>query len=127
VGAIVRDAEDRLLVIRRDRPPGVDLWSLPGGRVEPGENDLAAVVREIAEETGLKVRVGPLVGAVERPGPSADVVYAIRDYACTAIGGTLRAGDDAKEARWVTYAELVCLPLVSGLLETLRDWDALPA
>ena len=53
VGALAYDAEGRLLLIRRRNEPGRGLWSVPGGRVEPGESDAEAVVREMAEETGL--------------------------------------------------------------------------
>src|SRR4029450_2787370 len=69
VGALVYDEERRLLVVRRANEPGRGLWSIPGGRVEPGEDDPAAVAREVAEETGLTVEVGDLVGEVERDGP----------------------------------------------------------
>src|SRR3954469_13983254 len=93
VGAIVHDAGGRLLVSRRGHPPGEGLWSLPGGRVEAGESDAAAVAREVAEETGLRVDAGRLVGRVERPGASG-VTYDIYDYAATVTGGTLVAGDD---------------------------------
>src|ERR671916_412733 len=96
------------------------LWSLPGGRVEPGENDAAALVREMAEETGLVVQPGDLVGRVRRG------LYEIADYRCRVVGGSLRAGDDALDARWCDAAALVELPLVPLLLETLRGWDALP-
>ena len=125
VGAIVHDAGGRLLVIRRGHPPGAGLWSLPGGRAEPGESDEAAVVRELAEETGLNVVPGPLVGSVDRPGPDG-TTYDIRDYAATVTGGTLRAGDDASEARWVTAGELRRLPTTNGLLEALTAWAVLP-
>ncbi|WP_433174643.1 NUDIX hydrolase [Actinoallomurus sp. CA-150999] len=126
VGAIVHDADGRLLVIQRGHPPGEGLWSLPGGRVEPGETDAAAVVREIAEETGLQVEPGPLIGSVDRPAPGG-VTYDIRDYAATVTGGVLRAGDDARAARWVDAEELAALPTTTGLLETLASWGALPA
>lgn len=125
VGAIVHDAEGRLLVIRRGRPPGEGLWSLPGGRVEPGESDAAAVVRELAEETGLRVEPRRLVGSVERPGPEG-VTYDIRDYAAEVTGGALRPGDDAREARWVGPDELRRLPTTDGLLEALTTWGVLP-
>lgn len=125
VGAIVQDASGRLLVIRRGRPPGQGSWSLPGGRVEPGESDAAAVVRELAEETGLRVTPGELVGAVERPGPGG-VTYEIRDYRATVTGGALRAGDDADEARWVTPDDLRALPTSAGLIDVLTAWNVLP-
>jgi 8-oxo-dGTP diphosphatase len=120
VGALTLDGEGRLLLIRRANDPGRGLWSLPGGRVEPGEDDAAALVREMAEETGLVVRPGPLVGRVVRGR------YAIADYRCTVVGGELRAGDDALDARWCDAAALAELPLVDLLMETLTEWDVLP-
>ena len=120
VGALAYDADDRLLLVRRGNEPGRGLWSVPGGRVEPGESDADAVVREMAEETGLIVEPGPLVGTARR-GP-----YLIADYRCAVVGGTLRAGDDATDARWCDAAALASLPLVPLLYDTLREWDALP-
>ncbi|MFI5612405.1 NUDIX hydrolase [Amycolatopsis sp. NPDC051903] len=124
VGGIVFDDQGRLLLIQRGHDPGRGLWSLPGGRVEPGETDFQAVVRELHEETGLDVTPHTFVGAVSRG------VYDIRDYTCTVTGGTLTAGDDAADARWVDSAELVALEssgqLADRLYVTLRDWDALP-
>jgi 8-oxo-dGTP diphosphatase len=124
-GAIVVDGEGRLLLIRRGQAPGRGLWSLPGGRCEPGEDAATAAVRETYEETGLEVTAGPLVGRVERPGPGG-VTYVIDDLACTVTGGTLRAGDDADEARWVGAAELATLPVTDGLLDALSGWGVLP-
>ncbi|QXJ24565.1 NUDIX domain-containing protein [Actinomadura graeca] len=124
VGGIIVDGSGRLLLVRRGRPPGEGLWSIPGGRVEPGEDDAAAVVRELGEETGLDVAVGALVGSVDRPGPGG-VTYEIHDYAATVTGGTLRAGDDASDARWTTPAELRALPVTPGLVEALESWGLL--
>jgi ADP-ribose pyrophosphatase YjhB (NUDIX family) len=124
VGAIVHDTDGRLLLIRRGHPPGEGLWSLPGGRVEADESDEAAVVRELAEETGLRVTPGRLVGTVDRPGPGG-VTYDIHDYEAAVDGGSLRAGDDAREARWVHAADLRRLPTTDGLLETLDAWGVL--
>lgn len=120
VGAVLVDVAGRLLLVRRAHEPGRGRWSLPGGRVEPAETDEQALVREVVEETGLAVRVGPLVGRV-RVG-----CYDIADYACEVVGGELRAGDDASDARWADAAELAGLPLVDDLLDTLAGWDALP-
>jgi 8-oxo-dGTP diphosphatase len=129
VGALVYDRRGRLLLIRRGQEPGKGLWSLPGGRVEPGETDHDAVVREVAEETGLRVRPGRLVGRVARPGPSG-VRYEIADYACMVSdpdgSETPAAGTDATDARWVSAAEYAALPVVAGLTETLAEWGALP-
>jgi ADP-ribose pyrophosphatase YjhB (NUDIX family) len=120
VGAVVHDAAGRLLLVRRANEPGRGQWSLPGGRVEPGESDASAVARELREETGLEVRVGSLIGSVQR-GP-----YLIFDYAAEAVGGQLSAGDDATAATWVTSAELDELDLVAQLADTLAAWDVLP-
>ena len=124
VGAIVRDQAGRLLLIQRGHDPEAGRWSLPGGRIEPGESDRQALVREMLEETGLTVEPGPLVGAVERPGP-AGTVLDIRDYAATVTGGTLRPGDDAADARWVPPADVPGWPLTTGLAEILRSWEVL--
>lgn len=124
-GGIVLDGAGRLLVIRRGTPPGLGRWSIPGGRCQPGESAREACVREIAEETGLQVRIERHAGQVLRPGTEG-VVYQIDDYVCSLVGGTLQAGDDAAQARWVTRADLVGLDLVPGLLEALTEWDALP-
>ncbi|GGS65155.1 hypothetical protein GCM10010156_25110 [Planobispora rosea] len=110
-----------MLLVRRGHPPGEGLWSVPGGRVEPGESDAEAVVREVREETGLTVAVGRLAGTVDRPAPGG-AVYEIRDYLAEVTGGTLTAGDDAAEARWFGPGELPRLPLVPGLLEVLSGW-----
>lgn len=124
VGAIISDAAGRLLLIKRGHEPGKGLWSLPGGRVEAGETDEQAVAREVREETGLTVAVGQLAGAVRWAGPDGSVLD-IRDYAATVTGGTLAAGDDADEARWVGRAELSALPLTSGLVDALTGWGVL--
>lgn len=124
VGAVVVDAAGQLLLVRRANAPGAGLWSVPGGRVEAGEDDAAAVVREVAEETGLAVAVGALVGTVARDGPGG-VTYLIHDYRCTVTGGALRAGDDATEAVWAGGAALEALPTVPGLLETLEEWGVI--
>jgi len=120
VGAILTDGE-LILLIRRGHEPEAGRWSLPGGRIEPGETDQQALVREVREETGLEVTAGRLVGAVDRASPGGRVL-AIRDYAATITGGTLAAGDDADDARWFSTRELPSLPLSTGLLEALNDW-----
>jgi 8-oxo-dGTP diphosphatase len=124
VGAIILDDSGRILLIKRGHPPGEGLWSVPGGRLEPGESDAAGVRREVLEETGLRVEVGRLAGTVDRPGPGG-VTYVIRDYLATVTGGVPAAGDDAAEVRWCTAAELARLPLTEGLLETLTGWGVL--
>jgi 8-oxo-dGTP diphosphatase len=120
----VTDGEGRLLMIKRGHEPGAGLWSIPGGRIEPGETDAEAVAREMTEETGLTVQVGRLIGRVRRPGLNGAVVD-IRDYAATVTGGTLRPGDDAADARWVAPGDLGSLEITEGLIDALIAWGVL--
>ena len=71
------------------------------------------------------VTCGPLIGAVQRPGLPGHVLE-IRDYGAIVSGGTLVAGDDAADARWITQAHLAAMDaagqLADGLVEALRSW-----
>lgn len=122
---VVFDDRGQLLLVERARPPSAGCWSIPGGKSLPGEHTARTCVREVAEETGLVVRVAHLLGRVHRDGPDG-VVFEIDDYLCTLVGGRLQAGDDAARARWVDPQELPGLPLVPGLLAALTEWDTLP-
>ncbi len=128
VGAVVRDDSGRVLLIRRAHEPGSGLWSLPGGKVEEGETDAEALIRELREETGLFATVGAFIGSVERPAPSG--VFAIHDYECSVTGGELRPGDDATDVRWADLATFTTMErtgdLVDELATTLHAWGQLP-
>jgi 8-oxo-dGTP diphosphatase len=124
VGAIARQ-DDELLLIRRGHGPAAGEWSIPGGRVEHGEPLAAAVLRELAEETGLEAICGPLVGWVERI--SAEYHYIILDFEVTIMDRREPvAGDDAAEARWVPVSDVAELNLVDGLAEFLHDHGIIP-
>lgn len=119
VGAVVVD-DERLLMVRRGHGPAAGEWSVPGGRVEPGETLAEAVVREVGEETGLEVVCEDLIGWVERIGSGYH--YVILDFRACPIGGEdplPRPGDDAAEAAWVPLDRVVELNLVEGLAEFL--------
>jgi 8-oxo-dGTP diphosphatase len=103
-----------LLLVQRARPPAVGRWTVPGGRVEPGESVTTAVERELLEETGLTVRCGNLVGWAERRGP--DHHFVILDFAVTTAGrGSPMAGSDAAAVAWVPLDEVTGQGLVEGL------------
>jgi 8-oxo-dGTP diphosphatase len=124
VGAIALDA-NRLLLVRRGRPPGAGCWSIPGGRVEVGETLAEAVVRELMEETGLEGVCDELVGWVERIASGHHFV--ILDFRVTILSSNQPvAGDDAREAAWFPLAEVPDLPLVEGLAEFFFDHGILP-
>lgn len=124
VGAVAVDA-DRLLMIRRGREPAAGAWSLPGGRVEPGELLAEAVVRELLEETGVEGVCGELVGWVERFW--GDDHYVILDFRVEVLAPSEPvAGDDAAEARWVPLDEVAELPVVDGLAEFLHEHGVIP-
>ncbi len=117
-GAVVRDEAGRILLVLRGREPSRGLWSLPGGRLEPGETAEAALVREVREETGLEVTVGEAVCRIEIGDYEGD------DYAVTVVGGELCAGDDAADLRWVDAETLNTMDargeLTTGLVTELR-------
>jgi 8-oxo-dGTP diphosphatase len=113
VGAVVLDGE-RVLLVRRGAPPSEGKWSIPGGLVHVGERLEDAVLREVEEESGLRVRILGLCGVLDRvvradPADAASPVqyhYVIIDYVAAPESGTLGAGSDAAEARWVSLEDL---------------------
>jgi 8-oxo-dGTP diphosphatase len=119
VGAVVvRDGA--LLMVRRGHGPAGGTWSLPGGRIEGGETTAEALVREVAEETGLVVVCGPFVGWAELFEDEAHVV--VLDFEAVVLGdGLPTAGDDAAEVEWVPLDEVVDRRLSPGLAEFLAD------
>lgn len=125
VGAVAV-VDGRLLLVRRGRPPGAGLWSVPGGRVEAGEPVVVAVERELAEETALRGRCGALVGWVERIGPAHHFV--ILDFRVEVLDppGAATPGDDAAEVAWVPVADVRSWPLVEGLADFLSAHGVAP-
>ena len=103
---------DEVLLIRRGRPPRQGEWSLPGGRIEPGERAVKAALRELREETGVEAEIVGLVDVVDGVFPEAGRHYVLIDYAARWLSGNPVAGDDAAEARFMPLAEA----------EALVDW-----
>ena len=125
VGAVVFDEDGRILLVKRSNPPAQGKWSVPGGRVEPGESHEQAVVRELHEETGLNGVVVREVGTVERAAPGGGT-YVIRDYVVRVDTGAIPvAGDDAADVAWFSPGDLATTDTSTGLVEALMEWGLL--
>lgn len=97
--AIIVDDEHRVLLChRRD----MDMWNLPGGRVESGETPWEAVVREVREETGFEVTVQRLHGVYVKP-ERDDIVFS---FACAIAGGMVTLNDEADRIEWFARDDL---------------------
>ena len=119
--AIYRDG--RILLVRRARAPGRDLFSLPGGVVEAGETLAEAVAREVLEETGLTVEPVQLAGYREVIVRDADGRverhFVILPFACRWRAGEAAPSDEVAEARWVDPNEVADLKTTSGLADII--------
>lgn len=114
VGAVIVD-DGKVVLIRRRYEPLKGHWSLPGGMVEIGETLEAALAREMLEETGLVVDVGPVIEVFDRI--TRDEQRRVRyhfvliDYLCWPVSGELRAGSDVDAAVWADPRQLVTYEL----------------
>ena len=111
-----------LLLVRRGRGPNTGLWAVPGGKVAFGETMRQAVAREVREETGLEVEVGPVVwvGDALDPGPRPEWHYTLVDFRCRVTGGQLAAADDAREAAWVSLDRVLSLPVTPTMVDLVN-------
>jgi 8-oxo-dGTP diphosphatase len=117
--AIFRD--DRLLLVRRARPPAKGLYSLPGGRVEFGETLHAALHREVDEETALKIDIVGLAGWREVvPGTAGGGHYLIMSFAARWRTGEPVLNDELDDFRWLAPDALDDLKVTAGLQEVIR-------
>lgn len=103
--AVVLNGTNRLLLVKRAMEPAKGAWCLPGGFVELDETPGEGVVRELQEETGLTGRVDQLIDVFYEDSPFYGPLIII-GYRISTQGGTLRAGDDAAEARYFPLADL---------------------
>jgi 8-oxo-dGTP diphosphatase len=109
VGAVIVE-EGRVVLVRRRYEPLKGRWSLPGGALEIGETLEAGVVREMREETGLDVEVGPVIEVFDRimldDERRVRYHFVLVDYLCRPLGGELCAGSDVDSAVFADAAEL---------------------
>ena len=119
VGTIIRNADNRLVLVRRAIEPGYGLWVFPGGYVDRGEEITAAARREAREESGLEVRIDRLVNIYSYGGRSPIIIV----YAATALGGELCGDDECLDARLFAPDELPWQELAfRSTTEALRDY-----
>jgi len=125
VGAVIWNDKHEIVLIRRGKAPRQDQWTIPGGHLEWGESLHDAVLREVAEETGLTVEIAGLIDTVDlimRDEAGAITRhYVLIDFAVRVVAGELRAGSDAAEARWVPFSGLSDYSLWSETLRIIED------
>jgi mutator protein MutT len=123
VGAIVVDG-DAVLIVQRGREPLKGQWSLPGGAVELGETLDAAIGREVREETGLVVEVGPIVEVLNRirldETGRVRFHYVLVDFVCRRVAGELSPGSDAAAAAWATASEFARYDIAPETVTVIR-------
>ncbi|MHB9072473.1 MAG: NUDIX hydrolase [Desulfobaccales bacterium] len=127
VGAAVFKGGEVLLV-RRGQEPAKDSWSLPGGLVELGETMEAAIQRELAEETGITVRLLGIAAVLERifPDPDGRIAYhyVLMDFLCNYLDGELTPGSDITAARFVPLGGLTDFDLPQYTADVIhRAWE----
>lgn len=109
VVAAVIEREDAVLVsLRRADGERASLWEFPGGKVEPGEGERAALYRELREELGVRAQVGEEYARLEHIYPDLQVELAL--YRCTLHQGEEPRPLSAQEVRWVARRDLPALP-----------------
>ena len=124
--------DDEVLLIRRGTPPMQGEWSLPGGRIEPGETARAAALRELREETGVEARLLGLIDVVDaliqnRAKTIITRHYVLVDFAALWVAGEVRAGDDAAAARFFSPEALSKLSLWEETTRIISEARALKA
>jgi 8-oxo-dGTP diphosphatase len=123
VGAVIVDGA-RVLLVRRGNEPLKGEWSVPGGAVELGETLQTAVAREVREETGLDVDVGPIVEVLDRiridASGRAQYHYVLVDFLCRPRGGSLACASDAEDVTWAALTELPRYEVAEATLSVIR-------
>ena len=109
VGGVIVE-QGHVVLIKRRFEPLAGQWSLPGGAVDIGETLVECVAREMLEETGLVVEVGPVIEVFDRIIRDQDgrvqFHYVLVDYVCRPVGGALAANSDVADAVWAAPADL---------------------
>lgn len=122
---------DEVLLVQRGREPAKGSWGLPGGVLELGETLAQGAQREVMEECGVAIEVGPVVGVFEPMLRDEQgrlrFHYVVVDLLAAYAGGELRPADDADDARWVEIAALDGLPMRPETRQMILAGQALRA
>ena len=123
-GVILTNENNEVLLTKRSIEPKLGTWDIPGGFLEDGEDPIVGVQREIREELGITIQVGPVLGIYVDTYDHGTTVHTLNIYyACTLVSGEIHPMDDISEAKWfsadaIPWDELAFKHLKTGL----RDW-----
>ena len=129
---VIPDEEGRILMVKQSHE-GKDIWMVPGGAIEAGENAAEAAVREVLEETGLTIRINRLLWHVEEVSETRGQRFA-NFFLAEKTGGTLSLGADPefdqenqvlREARFLSKKEILGLERVYPEYLKTELWEAL--
>ena len=116
--------EESVLLVKRAHEPAKGLWSIPGGVIQVGEYVRDGLIREVLEETGVRIELGELVQIVERivndDNGKIAFHYVILDYLGEYRDGKEKAATDAEEALFVSMNEFKSYELTFGLAEVIE-------
>ena len=116
---VITDAADRVLLIRRGHEPFKEVWSLPGGKVDPGETVEQAALREVKEELRVDVELGALLGVYSEPGRDPRGSYISIVWRGTITSGVPSLTEEARAIKWLSKGEACDLGFDHGTI--LRD------
>jgi 8-oxo-dGTP diphosphatase len=115
---------DRVLLVKRDKPPRRGQWSLPGGAQQLGETLAEAARREVKEEVALEIELGEIVATLDLiehdPDRRVRYHYTLIDFTAEAASAVLRPGSDAADARWFTLSQIETLGLWSETVRVIK-------